>query len=178
MTDFALGQRWLSETETELGLGIIQQLDYRLVTVYFPAADEERSYARNNAPLARMTFNVGDTLHTARGDTLVVAGIKESQGVLIYQACPADNPAAMQLVPESQLDHRLELRTAADRLFAGQLDTSGWFSLRHAAMQVQDQLTRSPVRGLMGPRVDLIGHQLHIADEVGNRFRSEERRVG
>lgn len=170
MTDFALGQRWLSETETELGLGIIQQLDYRLVTVYFPAADEERSYARNNAPLARMTFNVGDTLHTARGDTLVVAGIKESQGVLIYQACPADNPAAMQLVPESQLDHRLELRTAADRLFAGQLDTSGWFSLRHAAMQARDALQRSPVRGLMGPRVDLIGHQLHIAHEVSHRF--------
>ncbi|MFN3712663.1 MAG: RNA polymerase-associated protein RapA [Alcanivoracaceae bacterium] len=170
MTDFALGQRWLSETETELGLGIIQHLDYRLVTVLFPACEEERTYARNNAPLARMIFAVGDAITTARGDTLTVAGVRDSNGVLIYQACPADDPAAMQLVPESQLDHQLELRTAADRLFAGQLDTSGWFNLRHAAMQARDQLARSPVRGLMGPRVDLIGHQLHIAHEVGHRF--------
>ncbi|WP_369819131.1 hypothetical protein, partial [Alcanivorax sp. HI0044] len=33
MTDFIPGQRWLSESETELGLGIIKELDYRLVTV-------------------------------------------------------------------------------------------------------------------------------------------------
>ena len=170
MTDFALGQRWLSETETELGLGIIQHLDYRLVTVYFPACEEERTYARDNAPLARMSFSVGDDITTAKGDTLVVAGVRDIDGVLIYQACPASDPSAMQVVPESQLDHQLDLRTASDRLFAGQLDTSGWFNLRYAAMQAEDQLIRSPVRGLMGPRVDLIGHQLHIAHEVGHRF--------
>jgi len=170
MTDFALGQRWLSETETELGLGIIQHIDYRLVTVYFPACEEERTYARNNAPLARMIFAAGDSITTAKGEQLRVAAVREVENVLMYQACPEDNPAAMQLVPESQLDHQLDLRTASDRLFAGQLDTSGWFSLRHAAMQAQDQLARSPVRGLMGPRIDLIGHQLHIAHEVGHRF--------
>lgn len=170
MTDFALGQRWLSETETELGLGIIHHIDYRLITIYFPACEEERTYARDNAPLARMSFTVGDSITTTKGDSLIVAGVKNVEGVLVYQACPEDDPAGMQLVPESQLDHQLELRTASDRLFAGQLDTSGWFNLRHEAMQVQDQLIRSPVRGLMGPRVDLIGHQLHIADEVGHRF--------
>lgn len=170
MTDFALGQRWLSETETELGLGIIQHIDYRLVTVYFPACEEERTYARNNAPLARMSFAAGDSISTASGELLYVAAVREIDGLLVYQACPEDDPAAMQLIPESQLGHQLDLRTASDRLFAGQLDTSGWFSLRHAAMQVQDQLARSPVRGLMGPRIDLIGHQLHIAHEVGHRF--------
>jgi ATP-dependent helicase HepA len=170
MTDFALGQRWLSETETELGLGIIQHIDYRLVTVYFPACEEERTYARNNAPLARMIFAAGDSITTAKGEQLRVAAVREVENVLIYRACPEDVPAAMQLVPESQLGHQLDLRTASDRLFAGQLDTSGWFSLRHAAMQAQDQLARSPVRGLMGPRIDLIGHQLHIAHEVGHRF--------
>ncbi len=170
MTDFALGQRWLSETETELGLGIIQHIDYRLVTVYFPASEEERTYARDNAPLARMNFSVGDKVTTAKGELLYVAAVREIDGLLIYQACPEDDPAAMQLIPESQLGHHLDLRTASDRLFAGQLDTSGWFNLRHAAMQAQDQLARSPVRGLMGPRIDLIGHQLHIAHEVGHRF--------
>ncbi|MCK5887795.1 MAG: hypothetical protein KAG70_15020, partial [Alcanivorax sp.] len=40
MTDFTPGQRWLSESETELGLGIIKELDYRLVTVGYPAVEE------------------------------------------------------------------------------------------------------------------------------------------
>ena len=31
MTDYAIGQRWLSETETELGLGIIEAIDHRLL---------------------------------------------------------------------------------------------------------------------------------------------------
>jgi ATP-dependent helicase HepA len=53
MTDFTPGQRWLSESETELGLGIIKELDYRLVTVGYPAVEEERTYAINNAPLSR-----------------------------------------------------------------------------------------------------------------------------
>src|SRR5690554_7782842 len=88
MTDFALGQRWLSETETELGLGIIQHIDYRLITVFFPACEEERTYARDNAPLARMSFAVGDSITTAKGDSLVVAAVQTVDGVLIYQACP------------------------------------------------------------------------------------------
>ena len=42
---FAIGQRWLSESENALGLGIITALDQRTVTIYFPAADETRIYA-------------------------------------------------------------------------------------------------------------------------------------
>ncbi len=61
MTDFTPGQRWLSESETELGLGLIKEVDYRLVTVLYPAVEEERTYAKNNAPLSRITFDEGDT---------------------------------------------------------------------------------------------------------------------
>lgn len=32
---FAIGQRWLSESENALGLGIITALDQRTVTIYF-----------------------------------------------------------------------------------------------------------------------------------------------
>ena len=67
MTDFIPGQRWLSESETELGLGIIKELDYRLVTVEYPAVEEERTYAKNNAPLSRVTFDSGDTFGSGGG---------------------------------------------------------------------------------------------------------------
>lgn len=33
---FAIGQRWLSESENALGLGVITALDQRTVTIYFP----------------------------------------------------------------------------------------------------------------------------------------------
>ena len=170
MSDFSPGQRWLSETETELGLGIVEQVDYRLVTIFFPACDEQRSYARHNAPLARLLLEVGDTLTTAAGQQLQVTAVELIDGIAFYLAHPADQPDALQRVSELQLGHQLDLRTANERLFTGQLDSSPWFALRHAAMIVADQLARSPVRGLLGPRVELLGHQLHIAHSVGQRF--------
>ena len=170
MSDFSPGQRWLSETETELGLGIVEQVDYRLVTIFFPACGEQRSYARHNAPLARMLLEVGDTFTTVAGEQLIVSEVTLLDGVAVYQVHPADDSTAQQQVSELQLDHQLDLRTANERLFTGQLDSSPWFALRHAAMIAEDNLARSPVRGLLGPRVELLGHQLHIAHSVGQRF--------
>jgi len=64
MSQIAVGQRWLSETEAELGLGIVQNIENRLVTVFFPACEEERTYAMNNAPLLRIQFTAGDSIET------------------------------------------------------------------------------------------------------------------
>lgn len=169
MSELAIGQRWLSETETDLGLGILQNLDYRLVTLFFPASDEERTYALNNAPIARMLFNIGDTIETAAGQSLEVTGFEDVQGVRIYHA-RAENSDDIIKVPESQLGHRLALHTASDRLFAGQLDSPRWFELRYAALNAKDRLVRTPIQGLSGARIDLIPHQLFIANEVASRF--------
>ena len=48
--DFIPGQRWISNSESELGLGLIQSLDHRTITVDFPASDEVRTYAIEQAP--------------------------------------------------------------------------------------------------------------------------------
>ena len=88
MTDFTPGQRWLSESETELGLGIIKELDYRLVTVGYPAVEEERTYAINNAPLSRVIFSTGDTIRTADELELVVTEVNELNGLKVYMAHP------------------------------------------------------------------------------------------
>ena len=86
MTEFTPGQRWLSESETELGLGLIKEVDYRLVTVSYPAVEEERTYAKNNAPLSRITFDVGDTLTTGDGLDLVVKDVEDHNGLVVYHA--------------------------------------------------------------------------------------------
>ncbi len=171
MSDFSPGQRWLSETETELGLGIVRAVDDRLIHIFFPACDEERTYARDNAPLSRVGFTPGEPIETARGRRLIVREVEESEDVLIYHAHPEDDPDAIEAVVESHLAHHLDLSAAGDRLLSRQLDSSGWFELRHAALQAREETLGSPVSGLAGPRVDLIGHQLFIAQEVSSRDR-------
>ena len=170
MSEFCVGQRWLSEPEPGLGLGIIQDVDYRLIKVFFPASEEERTYARQNAPLSRLSYQVGDRLESDEGEALVVAAIEELQGVLVYQVHPEDAPDDLSVLPEMRLGHRLDLSGATDRLFAKQLDRNGWFELRHAALQARAHVERSPVQGLLGPRIDLIGHQLYIAHQVASRY--------
>lgn len=170
MTDFTPGQRWLSESETELGLGLIQDVDYRLVTVSYPAVEEERTYAQNNAPLSRITFDVGDTLTTADGLELVVLEVNEHNGLMIYHAHPPGEPDNVQPIPESLLGHQLRLTGAMERLLTNQLSSNRWFELRVAALEALALSEGSPVQGLRGPRIDLIGHQLYIADQVAKRF--------
>lgn len=40
---FIIGQRWISNTESQLGLGIITELQGRQVNINFPAAEEKGS---------------------------------------------------------------------------------------------------------------------------------------
>ena len=49
--DYIIGQRWVSHADTQLGLGIVAELEGRRVTVSFPAVGEERTYATENAPM-------------------------------------------------------------------------------------------------------------------------------
>ena len=55
---YAVGQRWISEAETDLGLGLIQSVDFRMVTVFFPAQDETRTYATDGAPLTLSLIHI------------------------------------------------------------------------------------------------------------------------
>ncbi|CRL64053.1 RNA polymerase-associated protein RapA [Proteus vulgaris] len=59
---FTLGQRWISDTESELGLGTVVAVDARMVTLLFPACGENRLYSRHDAPITRVMFNAGDTV--------------------------------------------------------------------------------------------------------------------
>lgn len=72
VTDFIPGQRWISNTEPELGLGLVVSNADRRVTIQFPAAEEERTYATNNAPVSRVEYPVGDTIHTRHGQRVII----------------------------------------------------------------------------------------------------------
>ncbi len=82
--DFVVGQRWVSHTEAQLGLGIISAVADRLITLNFPAVEEERSYAATNAPLSRVVYKEGDTINTMDLRTLVIEEVLENGGHFIY----------------------------------------------------------------------------------------------
>jgi len=81
---FTLGQRWISDTESELGLGTVVALDVRMVTLLFPATGENRLYARNDSPITRVMFNPGDTISCHEGWQLKVEEVIEDKGLLTY----------------------------------------------------------------------------------------------
>ncbi|HBS15899.1 MAG TPA: hypothetical protein DD977_13310, partial [Alcanivorax sp.] len=50
------------------------------------------------------------------------------------------------------------------------LSSNRWFELRLSALRARAQREGSEIEGLRGPRIDLIGHQLYIADQVARRY--------
>ncbi|MHA6963216.1 RNA polymerase-associated protein RapA [Zobellella denitrificans] len=166
---FSLGQRWISDTETDLGLGTIVAIDVRMVTMLFPACGENRMYAKDDAPVTRVMFNPGDTISSHEDWELEVADVTEQDGLLTYHGTRLDTgePASLK---ETFLNHFIKLNKPQERLFAGQIDKIGRFNLRYQALTHQFNQRRSPLRGLASGRVSLIPHQLHIAREVGGRY--------
>lgn len=161
------GQRWISDSEAELGLGTILTQDGRLLTVLYPATGETRQYSARNAPLTRVRFTPGDQITHFEGWTLTVQEVEERQGLLTYHGLTNQNEA--RSLPETQLSNFIQFRVASDRLFAGQIDPLNWFGLRYKTLEHQSRLLQSPLWGLTGARVQPIPHQLHIAREVADR---------
>ena len=164
---FAIGQRWISETENNLGLGMITALDFRSVTLHFPATDETRIYAVAQAPLTRIALNKGEQLHHQTGWQGEVLDIQEMNGLLFYLVKNAQGEEI--IVNEKELSPIISFSQAKDRLFSAQIDRSEHFALRYQTLLHQQAQFQSPLRGLRGNRAGLIPHQLHIAQEVGNR---------
>ena len=160
---FHVGQRWVSETEPELGLGAIRGGTERTVIVGFGASGETREYSRENLPLRRVRFQSGDSLHTRDGLTLAVADVTERGGLLFYRGDGLE-------VCETELSDTLSFNQPEQRLLAGQVDDPEVFDLRLAALRHQHQRRKSAVRGFVGGRIDLIPHQLGIASEVAGRL--------
>ena len=166
---FALGQRWISDTETDLGLGTVVAVEGRMVTLLFPATGENRMYAKEEAPVTRVSFNVGDQIASHEDWTMTVDEVQEKDGLLIYVGVRTDNgePVALK---EVFLNNFIKFNKPQDRLFAGQIDRMSRFTLRYEALVNQHQRRRNPTRGLAGGKVSLIPHQLYIAHEVGHRY--------
>lgn len=165
---FSLGQRWISDAESELGLGTIVALEGRMLTLLFAASGEQRLYAIEEAPITRVRFNVGDEILSHDESTLLVSEVVEQDNLITYIGTRVDNGSASEL-RETFLNNFIKFNKPQDKLFAGQIDKFDRFVLRYKSLTNQHQQQKSKLRGLLGARVDLIPHQFYIAEEVGKR---------
>jgi ATP-dependent helicase HepA len=166
-SEFVVGQRWISNSEAELGLGIIKEASGRRVLLSFPAAGEQRTYASNIAPLSRVKYPVGDRVKTDEDINFVITARHDLNDCLIYQG--DDDEGNEISIHEMDLNSFVQFSQPQDRLFAGQVDKNSQFQLRTQALAHQHRLQSSSVFGLMGPRVQLLPHQLYIAHQVAQR---------
>ena len=156
------GQRIVSDSEPELGLGIVLKRDLSRVEVFFPAASEQRQYALRGAPLRRVQFKEGDRLKLHSGEPFVVEGVEERSGLLVYLSGGKE-------IPEAHLSDSISFSSPEERLLGGQVDELYAFDLRAQTLGKRSEVLRSPVRGFLGGRVDLLPHQMFIANEVASR---------
>ncbi len=162
MNLFVSGQRWISESEPELGLGVVVGADRRRVEIRFPATGETRIYAAESAPARRVRFAIGDRVCGPDGKEFVIQSVEETGGLLTYVS-------GKKRLPESELHDTLRYDKPENRLLAGHTDSWQVFDLRLESHQRRHAMYRSPVRGFVGARAELIPHQLYIAREVANR---------
>ena len=164
---FVIGQRWVSNTESELGLGIVTEYEGRRVTLSFPAAGEHRTYAIDNAPVTRVIYQVGDLVCNLDELEMCINSLSEHEGLMSYAGLTAAGESL--LLCEIELDCFVHFSAPQDRLFAGQIDSLKRYKMREKTLLQQARLSQGEAIGLLGPRVQLLPHQLFIASEVARR---------
>lgn len=165
---FIPGQRWISNTESELGLGIVIENQNRRVSLSFPAAGETRTYAMDNAPLSRVQYPVGESITSADGQQLIVTELSEKNGCILYLGQNKDGePTELE---EIDLDSFVRFSKPQDCMFAGQIEKNSRFELRVATLEHRHSQQQSDAYGLLGGRIQLLPHQLYIASQVGHRY--------
>lgn len=163
MHSFFPNQRYSSEGEPELGLGILQEINKGRVKIHFPLSDETRIYAAQNAPLRRVIFKVGDSVVDNQNRSLQIERVDFKNELYVYigngrRLSEAD-------LGEVSVSHNL-----VDKLSFGEIESPNVFALRRETLQHDYNRRISAVNGFLGGRIDLIPHQLYIAHEVSARY--------
>ena len=151
---FVSGQRWLSQTEPELGLGLVLKTETDRVSIVFPSTETTRVYTIDGPPLTRVKFSVGDVLKTQEGKSFTVEQVEEKDGTITYFS-------KGKRIEESRLSDSLTFSKPYDRLLNAQVEEKQVYNLRHRALYRRFKTFRAPLRGLVNGRYTPRAHQLH-----------------
>jgi ATP-dependent helicase HepA len=160
---FFKGQRWISESEPELGLGIIVHSGYRDVKIDFPGAGETRVYRKSNAPLQRVKYTKGDIIRDRSGRGLTVQSVEERDHLAYYRC-------GERTLAENFLMDLMTFNRPEERLAKGKPGHVKDFELRYKTLLHRQKIMTAPWHGLLGARIELIEHQLYIARDAASLF--------
>jgi ATP-dependent helicase HepA len=163
MEVFFPDQRWTSEGEPELGVGIVKEVSNARVQIHFPISGESRMYAIENAPLRRVRFKPGETIVDSQKRPLQIESVEEDGPLITYVG-------QERVLSEAELGDVSVNHGVDDRLAQGDVETPELFALRRQTLELDHKRRISPVNGFIGGRIDLIPHQLYIAHEVSQRY--------
>ncbi len=163
MGNFFPDQRWTSEGEPELGVGVVTEISKGRIQIHFPVAGETRLYAIGNTALRRVLFKPGDTIMDAGKRPMLIERVQQDGNLFTYFGQD-------RALSEADLGDVIYSHGVDDRLFLGDVDTPEVFALRRKTLQYDHRRRISPVSGYLGGRIDLIPHQLYIAHEVSKRY--------
>lgn len=160
MTQFVQGQRWLVDSEPELGLGLVQSVDARSVSLLFPDSETERKYALRDAPLTRFVLESGEQLEHRTDGPLAIVKVHNLNGLVIYEV------EGDRMVPELDLADSVKRNNPIMRLITGQTDHPNWFNFRSELTRGITSIWNNHLNGLLGTRSSLLPHQLYVAQQA------------
>ncbi|MDO4946942.1 MAG: RNA polymerase-associated protein RapA [Fibrobacter sp.] len=163
MMNFKVGQRYVSQSEPALGLGIVTEVQDRIVKISFPAVNDVRLYRSMGAPVDRFLLAVGETAKSEKGVSFTVENVVEVDGLVVYEG------RAGRSMKESELNGKISIARPADLFRALQenrISDSDQFLRREQSMKLYCKWQSSPVRGMIGPRVSQIPHQYYLCQRA------------
>jgi len=164
---YKVGQRWVSQTEPKLGLGMISEVEGRRIVITFPAADEVRTYATDQAPISRVVYKIGDQVSDHEDQSYTIEAVELQDDLVFYEV---STPTLQKRMSEVELNCFIQFTNPLQRLSNGHFDRNRAFRLRYETLQHAHTLQQSGVTGLLGSRTNLLAHQVYIAKNVAQRF--------
>jgi len=157
---FAIGQKWTSYAEPELGIGQIIKQDFRTISLLFPASGECRTYnSKGEPPLKRYVLKMGEKATSVKGASLFVEEIAEENGLLHYRS-------KNKSISEDQLNFKSQGSDSSseilDMLLEKKFSSNFDFCLRESAAKLHGMWKSSIARGFLKPRIRLLPHQLYL----------------
>lgn len=162
---FCEGQRVYAPAEPYLGLGVVLKAEARRFTVRFAKAGEARTYSQETEALARFRAQVGDRIRTSDTKTHEVTEVVERSGLLSYVVREGGT------FQEAELDSHYAALNPFAELALGRPGSAVDFDRRKRAYDLKALGRAHSLRGLGSARVQLLPHQLFVAERVSRMWR-------
>ena len=163
-----IGQRWVSDHEPELGLGIIDKITIKIVRVYFPATDSSRQYSKVNSTISRFVFSIGDTIENNCNKKIKIEKIHGNESSVITYLGSSKHGIVEKIV-ESEINPIILLDNLQSKKKLSIIEQKNNLYLKLTILNEVRKQRCNSLMGLTGSRTALIPHQLFITNEVCSR---------